>query len=111
MPRPNRGTITSKTSTNALIRASKSEFIRSVYARLGPKEFYRRRLERLQANGKATSYGLPITTEQKTTSFPLTGALESATKLLKDGMPPRDVAESLGVSVPTLYRWVPAASR
>jgi hypothetical protein len=27
------------------------------------------------------------------------------------GMPARDVAESLGVSVPTLYRWVPAASR
>jgi DNA invertase Pin-like site-specific DNA recombinase len=37
--------------------------------------------------------------------------VESARKLLKEGMPPRDVAESLGVSVPTLYRWVPAASR
>ena len=24
--------------------------------------------------------------------------------------PPRDVAKSLGVSIPTLYRWVPAAS-
>jgi hypothetical protein len=25
-------------------------------------------------------------------------------------MAPRDVSQSLGVSVPTLYRWVPAAS-
>ena len=39
------------------------------------------------------------------------GKVESARKLLKEGMSPRDVAESLGVSVPTLYRWVPAASR
>jgi DNA invertase Pin-like site-specific DNA recombinase len=39
------------------------------------------------------------------------GKVESARKLLKDGMPPRDVAQSLGISVPTLYRWVPAASR
>jgi DNA invertase Pin-like site-specific DNA recombinase len=37
--------------------------------------------------------------------------VESARKLLKGGMPPRDVAQSLGVSVPTLYRWAPAASR
>ena len=26
------------------------------------------------------------------------------------GTPPREVAQSLGVSVPTLYRWVPAGS-
>jgi DNA invertase Pin-like site-specific DNA recombinase len=39
------------------------------------------------------------------------GKVESARKLLKGGMAPRDVAHSLGVSVPTLYRWVPAASR
>ncbi|MDG3005973.1 helix-turn-helix domain-containing protein [Paludisphaera sp. Pla2] len=26
-------------------------------------------------------------------------------------MSPRDVAQNLGVSVPTLYRWVPATSR
>jgi DNA invertase Pin-like site-specific DNA recombinase len=39
------------------------------------------------------------------------GKVESARKLLKGGMPPRDVAQSLGVSVPTLYRWVPAVSR
>ncbi len=34
--------------------------------------------------------------------------IESAKKLLSGGMPPRDVAENLGVSIPTLYRWVPA---
>jgi DNA invertase Pin-like site-specific DNA recombinase len=39
------------------------------------------------------------------------GKVESARKLLKGGMAPRDVAQSLGVSIPTLYRWVPAASR
>ncbi len=38
------------------------------------------------------------------------GKVESARKLLKGGMVPRDVAQSLGVSIPTLYRWVPAAS-
>lgn len=38
------------------------------------------------------------------------GKVESARKLLKGGMAPRDVARNLGVSVPTLYRWVPAAS-
>ena len=36
--------------------------------------------------------------------------IESAKKLLTTGMPPRDVAKNLGVSVPTLYRWIPAAS-
>ena len=36
--------------------------------------------------------------------------LTSAKKLLEVGTPPRDVAESLGVSVPTLYRWLPAAA-
>ena len=34
----------------------------------------------------------------------------SARKLLASGVPPREVAENLGVSVPTLYRWVPASS-
>jgi len=34
--------------------------------------------------------------------------IESARKLLAGGVPPRDVAKNLGVSVPTLYRWVPA---
>lgn len=36
--------------------------------------------------------------------------IESARKLLANGVPPRDVARNLGVSVPTLYRWVPASS-
>ena len=40
-----------------------------------------------------------------------TGKIESARQLLAGGMPPRDVAQSLAVSVPTLYRWLPAASR
>jgi DNA invertase Pin-like site-specific DNA recombinase len=36
--------------------------------------------------------------------------IESAKKLLAIGVPPKDVAKNLGVSVPTLYRWIPAAS-
>jgi DNA invertase Pin-like site-specific DNA recombinase len=39
------------------------------------------------------------------------GKLEAAKKLLSEGMPPRDIAQSLGVSVPTLYRWCPASER
>ena len=35
----------------------------------------------------------------------------AARKLLADGMPARDVAQNLGVSIPTLYRWLPAAER
>lgn len=34
--------------------------------------------------------------------------LESAKKLLANGVPPKEVASNLGVSVPTLYRWLPA---
>ncbi len=37
--------------------------------------------------------------------------VESARQLLVSGMPPKDVAQNLGVSVPTLYRWLPASSR
>lgn len=36
--------------------------------------------------------------------------IAAARKLLQQGTPARDVAESLGVSVPTLYRWCPAGS-
>lgn len=36
--------------------------------------------------------------------------IASAKKLLASGVPPRDVARNLGVSVPTLYRWVPASA-
>ena len=34
-----------------------------------------------------------------------------AKNLLANGVQPRDVAKSLGVSVPTLYRWIPASSQ
>jgi DNA invertase Pin-like site-specific DNA recombinase len=37
--------------------------------------------------------------------------IESAQQLLGGGMAPREVANNLGVSIPTLYRWVPASSR
>jgi len=39
------------------------------------------------------------------------GKVQAAQKLLESGTPPLEVAHSLGVSVPTLYRWVPASSR
>jgi DNA invertase Pin-like site-specific DNA recombinase len=37
--------------------------------------------------------------------------IDAAKKLLLTGIRPKDVAESLGVSVPTLYRWFPAAAQ
>ncbi len=37
--------------------------------------------------------------------------IESAKQLLASGIPPRDVATNLGVSIPTLYRWIPASSK
>jgi len=37
--------------------------------------------------------------------------VESAKKLLNNGVPPREAAENLGVSIPTLYRWCPAFER
>lgn len=37
--------------------------------------------------------------------------LTSAKRLLADGVPPKDVAMDLGISVPTLYRWLPASQR
>ena len=37
--------------------------------------------------------------------------VDSARQLLSVGTPPKDVARNLGVSVPTLYRWVPATVR
>jgi DNA invertase Pin-like site-specific DNA recombinase len=39
------------------------------------------------------------------------GKIESAQQLLSRGMAPGEVAKNLGVSIPTLYRWVPASSR
>jgi DNA invertase Pin-like site-specific DNA recombinase len=37
--------------------------------------------------------------------------IASAKKLLTSGVPPRDVARNLGVSIPTLYRWIPASAQ
>ena len=37
--------------------------------------------------------------------------VQAARKLLASGTPPQEVAHSLCVSVPTLYRWIPASSR
>ena len=37
--------------------------------------------------------------------------VQSARQLLLAGMTPKDVAKNLGVSVPTLYRWLPASER
>jgi len=36
--------------------------------------------------------------------------IDSAKKLLIAGTAPKDVAKHLGVSLPTLYRWIPAAT-
>jgi DNA invertase Pin-like site-specific DNA recombinase len=36
--------------------------------------------------------------------------IQAAKKLLASGTPPREVAKNLGVSIPTLYRWIPANS-
>jgi hypothetical protein len=56
MPRPYRLTSTGRSSTGELIRADKDRFIRQLYARLGPAEFWRRRLVWLALNGKRTSF-------------------------------------------------------
>lgn len=37
--------------------------------------------------------------------------IESAKKLIDSGKPPRQIARDLGISVPTLYRWIPASTR
>ena len=36
--------------------------------------------------------------------------IKAARELLDNGTPPKDVADNLGISVPTLYRWIPATS-
>ncbi len=37
--------------------------------------------------------------------------MAAARNLLAQGTPPKDVAHAVGVSVPTLYRWLPASAR
>lgn len=37
--------------------------------------------------------------------------IEAARKLFEGGTLPKDIAKNLGVSVPTLYRWLPASER
>lgn len=37
--------------------------------------------------------------------------LKAAKKLLQSGAAPKDVAADLGISIPTLYRWIPAHTR
>jgi len=37
--------------------------------------------------------------------------IASAKQLLEGGAAPKDIAHDLGVSVPTLYRWLPASAR
>lgn len=39
------------------------------------------------------------------------GKVQAARKLLASGTSPPEVARNLGVSVPTLYRWLPASDR
>lgn len=36
--------------------------------------------------------------------------IESGKKLLSSGIPAKDVANNLGISVPTLYRWIPGST-
>lgn len=38
------------------------------------------------------------------------GRIESAKRLLASGVLAKCVAKNLGVSIPTLYRWVPASA-
>ena len=37
--------------------------------------------------------------------------IATAKRLLQDGARPREVAKNLGVSIPTLYRWLPASQQ
>ena len=37
--------------------------------------------------------------------------IDTAKRLLKSDLPPKEVADRIGVSVPTLYRWLPASDR
>jgi DNA invertase Pin-like site-specific DNA recombinase len=53
-----------------------------------------------------TRAGLEVARKRQMTD----SKIKSVKKLLVSGVPPRDVASNLGVSVPTLYRWIPAST-
>jgi DNA invertase Pin-like site-specific DNA recombinase len=53
-----------------------------------------------------TRAGLEVARKRQMTD----SKIKSAKKLLVSGVPPHDVASNLGVSVPTLYRWIPAST-
>ncbi len=59
---------------------------------------------------RTTSLPIDKRTQQAVTKM-TDSKIESARKLLASGVPAKDVANNLGVSVPTLYRWVPASTQ
>lgn len=65
-------------------------------------------VERTQAGlAAARQRGRPVGRKRRMTP----SKVQSARQLLLSGVPPREVARNLGVSIPTLYRWIPASSR
>ncbi len=57
MPKPFRRTVARRTGPEAKARAAKNDrYVRGLYHRVGPVEFYRRRLCWLVENGKWVSY-------------------------------------------------------
>ena len=78
MPRPFRAQKSGRpTSTSSLIRQSKDQYVRQLYARLGPEEFYRRRLAWLAANEKWTSHSRLIAYLGKNGLVPVDASRES----------------------------------
>ena len=49
--------------------------------------------------------------ELQTDALNAAGCHRVFTDKLSDGSAPKDVARNLGVSIPTLYRWLPASER
>jgi DNA invertase Pin-like site-specific DNA recombinase len=65
-------------------------------------------VERTQAGlAAARQRGRPIGRKRCMTP----SKVQSARQLLLNGVPPREIARNLEVSIPTPYRWIPAASR
>jgi DNA invertase Pin-like site-specific DNA recombinase len=65
-------------------------------------------VERTQAGlAAARQRGRPVGRKRRMTP----SKVQSARQLLLSGVPPREVARNLGVSIPTLYRWIPASTR